>query len=80
LKLESEQFKHRYSFSKFQERDNIIFYSNTGTRSEIVTKAALELGYKNARLNGEVPFLIILGVCLGVQDYGTSSKIRRESQ
>jgi len=42
-------FKAKYRFEKPTENHQIVFYSSVGRRSDIVTKIALELGFKNAK-------------------------------
>lgn len=42
-------FQSRHRFPKPKHDQAIVFYSSVGMRSDVATKIALEIGYKNVR-------------------------------
>jgi len=49
LDMDEEEFSSTFSFEKFSEQDQVIFYCRTGGRSKTATEIAFAKGYTNSK-------------------------------
>jgi thiosulfate:glutathione sulfurtransferase len=48
LAIDDNEFENRFKFSKFGKEDMIVFYCQSGMRSDLAAKLARSYGYKHA--------------------------------